>query len=198
MRVIGLTGGIASGKSTVRELFRALGAPVLDADAFARAATAPGSPVLDAIGQRFPGVISPEGALNRGALATRIFAEPSEREALNALIHPEVRRLFRDALAELKNQGAERVIYDVPLLFETGLENELDEVVVVTVPEAVQLQRLRARNGLTEAEALARIRAQLPLAEKTRRAHHVIDNSGTREATADQVRQIWRVLGGEN
>ncbi len=196
MRVIGLTGGIASGKSTVRELFRELGAQILDADAFAREAVAPGSPALVAIGRRFPGVVDPAGLLDRAALAARIFADPAERAALNALVHPRVGELFREALGRLEAAGAQRVIYDVPLLFETGLEAELDEVVVVTASEAVQLERLRARNRLSEAEALARIRSQLPLGEKARRAHHLVDNSGTLEETERQVREIWRALGG--
>ena len=194
MKVVGLTGGIASGKSTVRELFRGLGAPVLDADAFAREAVAPGSPTLEKVAQRFPGVVDAEGNLDRTALGTRVFSDPAERAALDGLVHPRVRALFRDAVSQLEAAGAKIVLYDVPLLFETGLEAEMDPVIVVTIPEAVQLERLRARNGLTEAEALARIRSQLPLSEKARRASHRIDNSGTRQETERQVREIWRAL----
>jgi len=194
VRIIGLTGGIASGKSTVAGMFRELGAAVIDADALAREAVEPGSATLEAIDRRFPGTVSVEGVLDRSALGARVFGDAAEREALDALVHPRVRALYEARLRALEAAGTPLAVYDVPLLYETGLEGQVDAVVVVTVPESVQLNRLQARSGLDAQAAVARVRSQLPLEEKARRATYRVDNSGSLSETERQVREIWRAL----
>ncbi|MBL9038185.1 MAG: dephospho-CoA kinase [Archangium sp.] len=193
MRVYGLTGGIASGKSTVSELFRAKGAPVVDADVVARQVVQPGTPALEAIAARFPGVVR-DGVLDRKALGARVFSDAAERQALNAIVHPRVREAVTAELAALAAKGHEVAIYDAPLLIENRLHEGLAGVVVVTVPLDVQRARLMARDGSTAAEADARIASQLPLAEKHRHATWLIDNGGSREATQQQVDAVWNAM----
>lgn len=189
--LFGLTGGIGSGKSTVGRRFAARGVPVIDADQLAREVVAPGSEGLAEIVARFgPAVLSPAGELDRKALAARVFADDAERRALNALTHPRVGRRFAELREELERRGEALACYEVPLLFENRLEEAFRPVVVVAVPEPIQVERAAARDGADPAEIRARIRAQLPLAEKTARADHVIDNSGELGATlarADEV-----------
>lgn len=194
MRLYGLTGGIASGKSTVSRLLRELGAHVLDADVIARRVVEPGSPGLAEIAARFPGVIGPDGRLDRAKLGARVFADANERAALNAITHPRVREEFARQVAALEAQGVKRILYDVPLLIETGLHAGMDGVVVVWVPRAVQKARLMARDGLSEEAAEARLAAQLPLDEKRQHATWLVDNSGGLEATRAQVERIWREI----
>jgi dephospho-CoA kinase len=190
MRVIGLTGGIATGKSTVARLLAALGAHVIDADVLARDVVAPGTEGLSAVAARFPGVVA-GGQLDRAKLAEHIFSQPEEREALNQIIHPRVRQGFLEASQALAAKGVDVVIYDVPLLFETKLEGFMSGIIVVRAPKEVQRARLIARNGLTPEQADARIAAQWPLEEKVRRANWLIDNSGTLQDTEAQVRATW-------
>jgi dephospho-CoA kinase len=188
LRVFGLTGGIGSGKSTVAARFRARGVPVIDADQLAREVVAPGSPALAEIADEFgPEVLEPSGALDRKRLAAIVFGNESARQKLNAITHPRVRKLALVRFAELDRAGEPLACYEVPLLVESGLAEALRPLVVVSVPEAVQLARSVARDQSTEAEALARIRAQRPLADKVAIADHVIDNSGSRDATAAQA-----------
>lgn len=187
MKRFGLTGGIATGKSTVSRMLRALGEVVLDADALAREVVEPGQPALTAIAARFPGVLTPEGRLDRPQLAARVFAHPEERAALNAIIHPRIHERVEAAMAEHEGRGAARVIYDAPLLIENRLHETLDGVVLVVAPLELQLTRLRARDGLTEDEARARIAAQLPLDEKRRHATWIIDNGASLDDTRRQV-----------
>ncbi len=194
MRVIGLTGGIASGKSTVSAMLRELGAPVIDADQLAREVVQPGTPGLADVAARFPGVLTAQGTLDRAALGARVFADPGERAALNALLHPRVHALYAQRVAELAAQGHGLAIYDVPLLFENGLEKTLGGTVLVSVPPEVQRARLVARDGLTPAQADARIAAQLPLAEKAAKATWIVDNSGDLAATRSQVHALWKTL----
>jgi len=194
MRLYGLTGGIASGKSTVSRLLRELGAHVLDADVIARLVVEPGTPALAEIATRFPGVIGPDGRLDRAKLGARVFGDADERAALNAITHPRVREEFARQVAALEAQGVERVLYDVPLLIETGLHAGMDGVVVVWVPRAVQKARLMARDGLPEEAAEARLAAQLPLDEKRQHATWLVDNSGDLAATRAQVERIWREI----
>lgn len=187
-RVFGLTGGIGSGKSTVARLLRERGVPVVDADELAREAVAPGSTglaeVVDAFG---PGVLGPDGALDRQKLGDLVFADPAARKRLNAITHPIVRQLSQDRFLALAAQGVELAAYDVPLLFEVGLDAVLKPTVVVASSEAKQIERVRARDGLSEAAARARIAAQLPLDEKRRRADHVLENDGTLAELEQQV-----------
>lgn len=191
---IGLTGGIATGKSTVARLLAEKGAAVIDADVLAREAVAKGTPASKQIAARFPGVVGPDGELDRQALGARIFGNEGERTALNQIVHPEVQRLAFERLLEALEGPAPLVVYDVPLLFENRLESMFHGVLVVDAAPAVQRARLVARNGLSEAEAQARIDSQLPMAEKRARATWVVDNGGTLEATGRAVNALWPTL----
>ncbi|NMO19641.1 dephospho-CoA kinase [Pyxidicoccus fallax] len=194
MHVYGLTGGIASGKSTVTRMLRELGAHVLDADVLAREVVEPGTPGLAAVAERFPGVVGADGRLDRVKLGARVFSDANERAALNAIVHPLVRDAFAQKVQALEAQGVDRVIYDVPLLIESGMHGWMEGVVVAWVPRDVQKARLMARDGLDAAGAEARLAAQLPLDEKRAHATWVIDNSGDLAATRAQVESVWRAM----
>jgi dephospho-CoA kinase len=178
--VVGLTGGIATGKTTFAGALRARGVPVVDADALARAAVAPGAPALGEIVRVFgPAVLTPDGALDRKALAAIVFADAQARRRLEAITHPAVRRAMAEETARLAAAGEALAFYDTPLLYEVGLERVLDSVAVVWAPRDVQRARLVARDGLSPAEAEARLAAQLPIDEKAARADFVVENVGT-------------------
>ena len=194
MKLYGLTGGIASGKSTVSRMLRELGAHVLDADVIAREVVEPGTPGLKAVSERFPGVVGPDGRLDRAKLGACVFGDAQERAALNALLHPLIGQEFMRRTQELAEAGAERVLYDAPLLIENRLHEGMDGVVLVWVPREVQKARLRARDGLDEAAAEARLAAQLPLDEKRQHATWVVDNSGSLEATRTRVEEVWSAM----
>jgi dephospho-CoA kinase len=188
LRVFGLTGGIGSGKSTVAGLLRDRGVPVVDADALAREAVAAGSAGLAQVVEAFgKDVLDAAGDLDRKRLGALVFDNADDRRRLNAITHPIVRQLSQQRFAELDRQGVELAAYDVPLLFEVGLDQVMRPVVVVNASEGTQIHRVVRRDGLSEAEARARIRAQLPLAEKRARADHVLENDGTLEELALQV-----------
>nr|WP_216669414.1 dephospho-CoA kinase [Corallococcus exiguus] len=189
-----MTGGIASGKSTVSRMLRELGARVLDADVLAREVVEPGTPGLRRIDERFPGVVGPDGRLDRVKLGAHIFANAEERAALNAIVHPEVRALFLQKLQALEAEGVTHAVYDVPLLIETGLHTAMEGVAVVWVPREVQKARLMTRDGLLADQAEARLTAQMALDDKRAHATWVIDNSGTPEATRPQVEAVWRAM----
>jgi dephospho-CoA kinase len=196
MKVVGLTGGIASGKSAVGAMFRDLGAVVIDADAVAREVVAPGSPVLREIAAAFgPSVLAPDGTLDRRAMAERIFRDPAARRTLNAITHPPIRRRIAEAAEAVRRAQPDAiVVLDIPLLLDTAPADAygLDGVVVVYADEATQVARLSARERLTAAEAQARLAAQRPLREKLPHATWVIDNSGSLEDTRRQVEALWR------
>lgn len=194
MQLFGLTGGIATGKSTVAKLFVEKGLPLIDADVVAREVVAQGQPALTEIAARFPGVVDADGTLNRAALGARIFSNPGEREALNAITHPRIRQAVLEQSVALAESGAPRALYDAPLLIENRLHEGLSGVVLVVAPRDVQRARLMARNQLTAADADARIDAQMPLDAKRPFATWVIDNGGTPEATAAQVDAVWRQM----
>jgi len=194
MELFGLTGGIATGKSTVAAMFRERGVPVLDADQLAREVVAPGQPALTAIARRFPGVVDAAGHLDRAALGERIFADPADRQALEAITHPLIQARSLDASRALAARGEPLALYDAALLIENRLQDAMRGVVLVVAPEAVQVARLAARNGLDQAQARARLAAQLPEAEKRRHATWVIDNGGSREATGRQVDQVLAAM----
>lgn len=198
LRIIGLTGGIASGKSTVSRCLRDLGAKVVDADVLAREAVAPGSAGLAAVVREFgPEMLTADGSLDRRRLGAVVFADEAARQRLNAIVHPYVRRRIGEEIEAAAAAGLPAIVLDVPLLYEGGLHELCDEVWVVLAEEAQQLERLMARDRLDEAAARARMAAQLPLAEKARRADVVLDNRGDMAATAAQVRQEWaRVQAG--
>lgn len=194
MRVFGLTGGIATGKSTVSAMFRERGVPIIDADVVAREVVEPGQPALEAIARRFPGVIAADGTLDRALLGERIFTDPRERDALNAIVHPQVQQAVIEKTSALAAAGAPRVIYDAALLIENDLDRALDGVILVVAPREVQRARLMARNLLTAAQADARIDSQMPLELKKPRARWIIDNGGTLEATRAQVLRVYEAL----
>lgn len=192
---VGLTGNIASGKSSVARVWARLGAPVIDADVLARRAVEPGSPGLRRIVEAFgPGVLDEKGRLDRAKLRRIIFRDPAARERLEAIIHPEVARLRAEEEARLEEQGAPIVVHDIPLLFEVGLDDQFDTVVLVDAPEELRLERLVRDRGLDEAEARRMIRAQMPSEEKRRRADIVIDNTGSLEELERKAEAVWREL----
>lgn len=191
MKIIGLTGGIASGKSTAARALAGLGVPVIDADQLSRAAVEPGAPALRAIAERWPQVIRPDGALDRQRLGTIVFADAAQRRALTSLLMPAMVEEFRRRAAELERRGEPFCAFEAATLFEEGLESLVDGVLVVAASEAQQIERLRARNGYTEAEARARLAAQLPLEEKVRRARWVVDSGAGEEELARRVRALW-------
>ena len=180
MRVFGLTGGIASGKTTVAKRFEALGIPVVYADELAREVVAPGTPgFAEDVSAFGDGMLGPDGALDRKALGARVFGDEAARRRLNAIIHPRVGALSAQRFMEHAGRGAELVCYEVPLLVESGLTEALRPVVVVAAPESVQIERTMRRDGLDEDAARARVRAQLPLEDKLRVADYVIENTGS-------------------
>lgn len=192
MKVLGLTGGIGSGKSVVDAMFRELGAEVIDADALAREVVEPGKPALQEIVSSFgTDMLLPDGRLDRPRLAAMIFSDPSARERLNAITHPRIRQRMAEEVAARSGQPGV-LILDIPLLYENGPSVDVERVIVVWVDEATQIQRLMERDHLTEEQARQRTAAQMPLDEKRRRADHVIDNSGSREDTRRQVDAIYR------
>lgn len=196
--ILGITGGIASGKTLVTRIFRHLGATVVSADELAREVVAPGSETLTRLVERFgPGILLPNGELDRAALATLVFADPQARADLNAITHPAIGALAVARLRELAAAGAPLVVYEAPLLYEAGAEGRVDAVLVVTVPESLQLQRLMARDQLGEAAARERIAAQWPQAEKAARADYVIANDSTPAVLEARVRALFARLGGE-
>ena len=194
-RIIGLTGGIASGKSTVARMLSELGAPVVDADAIARAVVLPGTPAFGEITARFgPSVIGDDGHLDRQALGAIVFGDPQARADLNRITHPRIAAASQQRIEEFARGGAELVFYEAALLVENRVHESLDALVVVSLPLEVQLRRLMERDELTLAQARARIDAQLALDAKIAVADHVIDNSGTLEDTRNQVAGLWRRL----
>lgn len=187
--MLGLTGGIASGKSTVAALLTELGARVICADTLAREVVAPGTEGLAAVVARFGADYrTAEGGLDRARLGRRVFADPEARRDLEAILHPLIRQAFAEAVARVRAEEPDAVVvYDAPLLIEAGADREVDRVIVVQVDEAEQVRRLMARDGLAEAEALARIRAQLPAAERLRHADLVIDGTAPRERIRERL-----------
>jgi dephospho-CoA kinase len=198
MYLIGLTGGIASGKSTIATRLAEHGAVVIDADVLSREVVEPGTPGLAAIAARFgPGVIGPDGALDRPALGAVVFSDDQARADLNAIVHPEVKRRSQARIAEASADPAAIVVYDVPLLVETGRADEFDLVVVASAPESVRAERLVELRGLDRGEAERRIAAQATEAQRTAVADVVIDTAGTLAQTLEQVDAVWgRALSG--
>jgi dephospho-CoA kinase len=195
VRVIGLTGGIASGKSTVADMLRELGAPIVDADLLARQVVEPGSPALAEIAAKFgPDLLAPDGSLDRTRMGERIFSDPGARAGLNAITHPRIAQASAAALADLAAAGHQVAIYEAALLVENHIHERLGGLIVVSVPIEVQIARLRARDDLDEEGARARVAAQLPLESKVAVADWVVDNSGPVEHTRAQVEQIWRQI----
>lgn len=196
MDVIGLTGGIAAGKSEVAARLAELGAVVIDADRLAREVVEPGTSALAAIAHRFgDAVLAPDGSLDRARLGSIIFTDDAARRDLNAIVHPAVQRRYAELVAEAFARDADAiVVYDVPLLAEARAASEFALVVVVDAPPEVRIDRLVALRGMDRADARARIDAQIPDAERRAMADVVIDASGTREHTLEQVDALWERL----
>lgn len=190
---VGLTGGIGSGKSAVADLLARHGAVIIDADLLSREAVEPGTPGLARIVEEFgPGVLTPQGSLNRPALGEIVFSDPEARASLNAIVHPEVRRLA--AVAEREAGPDAVVVHVIPLLVETGQQDLFDVIVVVDVHPAIQLRRVLERDGLDEVQARARIEAQASRQERLAVADLVIDNSGTFAELEASVAALWERL----
>ena len=196
-RLIGLTGGIASGKSTVGRMLRELGAEVIDADQLARDVVAPGQPALAEIVEAFGAeVIAEGGALDRKRLAARVFSDSAARATLNRITHPRVAAETARRLGEASRRGLQLVVYEVPLLVESGLQAGMDAVIVVDVPPEQQLARAMERDGMTEEEARRRMAAQASRAERLAAATYVVDNTGSLDETRRRTEEVWAALGG--
>ncbi|MCE8018896.1 dephospho-CoA kinase [Halomonas sp. MCCC 1A11036] len=191
--IVGVTGGIASGKSTVARAFAALGVPWVDADDVAREVVEPGEPALAEIAERFGvRILQADGSLNRRALREIVFAEPSERLWLESVTHPRIRERIIAHLERLQNEGAPYVLLVSPLLFESGQSEMVDRCLVIDVPESVQIARTASRDDVDERQARAIVAAQMPRSERLARADDVIDNSGSEQDLAAQVAELDR------
>ena len=197
--LVGLTGGIASGKSAVSRQLVALGCRLVDADVLAREVVEPGAPALRAIVAEFgPDAVGGDGRLDRKRLGALVFADPVRRRTLEAITHPAIlarRQAILDTWADEGFDGI--VVLDIPLLVEVGAVSSVDRVVLVYAESAVQLERLQRRDGFDAAEAARRVASQMPLVDKVRHAHYVVDNSGAPEETAAQVRAVYAALRSE-
>jgi dephospho-CoA kinase len=202
MRIVGLTGGIGSGKSTVAGLLRGLGAVVVDADAIVHELQRRGTPLLARMVEAFgPDIVRADGELDRKALGDRVFRDPEARALLGRIVHPAVGVEMMRRVESARAAGAPLVVLDVPLLLEgrqAGRSGPYDCVIVVWVPEPVQIERTMARDDCARDEAERRVRAQMPLDRKRELADHVIDNSGTRAETEARVRALFAELTGSD
>jgi dephospho-CoA kinase len=192
---VGLTGNIASGKSVVTDVWHALGAPIIDADALSRAATEPGSEGLQRVVERFgSAVLSEDGTLDRAALRAAVFADEDERHALEVILHPEIERLRVEREHALHDAGAGIVVDAIPLLYEVGMEDAFDLVVLVDAPAGERLRRLVEQRGLPEEEARRMIEAQMASEQKRARADIVIENDGTLDELKEHARTTWQEI----
>ncbi len=193
IKVIGLTGGIATGKSTVARFFSELGIPVIDADQLARDAVLPGSPALEQIASRFgpEAVLTHDGVLDRRRLGELIFSDPEKRLLLEGILHPEIRKLAEERIAQAAADGHKRLIYMAPLLIEAGATDRVDDLWVVTVRPEIQLERLITRDGINRELAERMVGSQMPLSEKARHGSVVIDNSGSEAETRTILEAVW-------
>lgn len=196
--IIGLTGSIASGKSTIAGMLKSYGFPIVDADLVARQVVEPGSETLAKIAEAFgPEVISADGTMDREKVGAIIFHNPEQRTVLNSIIHPAIRAEMIRQRDEHVANGEQVVVMDIPLLFESKLQHFVEKILVVAVSESVQLERLMKRNLLDEVDAVARIKSQLPMQEKIDGADAVVYNDGTVEESEQQLKEIlasWGVL----
>jgi dephospho-CoA kinase len=194
MKVIGLTGGIASGKSTVARILRELGVRVLDADQISREVMSPGRPAYRAIAGRWPQVLLPDGAIDRAKLGAIVFADETQRRELTGQVVPRIVAEIERRTHEIAAQGVAACVLEAATLFEERLERLVDGVLLVSVPPEEQVRRLVSRSGLSEKEARARLAAQLPLEEKLARSRWVLDNSGPERDLAARVRAVWEKI----
>ena len=198
MLLIGLTGNIASGKSTVARLLSERGATIIDADILARRVVEPGMPAFDEIVRRWGSqVVAPDGSLDRDALRRMVFSQHDQLEELNRIVHPEV-LAYRDRLVEEARQRGDRlVVQDIPLLFERGIVDEFDRIILVDAPRPVRLERLMRERRLSETEAMDMITAQMPAELKRARADYIIANTGTVRELEERVSELWQSLERE-
>lgn len=194
---IGLTGGIASGKSSVSKLLVSLGAILIDADQIAREVMLPGHPVLAAVAKQFGQVVLLEdGSLNRKKLGELVFNHPDQLQALNQITHPAIRQEMRDRKHKFEEQFPDQLIVsDIPLLYESGLEDGYEQIMLVYVPREVQLERLMKRDGMDKDQAIRRLEAQMDIEKKKQKADIIIDNSGDFEETKKQILAFWHDAG---
>jgi dephospho-CoA kinase len=198
MRIIGLTGNIASGKTAVAEMLAARGAEIIDADVLAREAVSKGSPALGAITAKWgDDVLDEEGNLDRSSLRHIVFENQEDLDALNAIVHPEVARLRTREIEAAKRKGVGTVVCVVPLLFERHLADEFDTIVLVDAPRTLRLERIVRDRGLDEAEAMKMIAAQMPADLKRARADYVIENAGTLKELESEVDRVWEAIAGD-
>jgi len=196
MILVGLTGGVATGKSTVAQMFQRCGAFVIDADALAHQVVEPDKPAWRAIVKTFgKAVLNPDRTINRQALGTLVFRNRAGLRRLEQIIHPRVAREQASLTAQARrNDSKAVVIYDVPLLYEAGIDKRVDTIIVVTADRETQIARLKKRNGFTRADAIRRIRSQLPLRQKARAAHYLLDGTMSRPRLLTQVKRLYREL----
>jgi dephospho-CoA kinase len=195
MLLVGLTGNIASGKSTVAQLFGRWGATLIDADVLARQAVNVGTPAYHAIVERWgEGVTAPDGLIDRRELRQRVFSDSEQLEALNAIVHPEVQRLRDQLVDEARRRGDQIVVCDIPLLFERRLADQFDRIVLVDAPRPVRMDRLVRDRGLETTEAMKMIASQMPAELKRARADYLIDNTGTQEKLELRAHEVWEAL----
>jgi dephospho-CoA kinase len=197
VHVIGLTGGIASGKSTVTRFFRDRGVPVIDADVLGHRTYEPGTGTFEAVVAAFgPDLVAPDGTIDRKALGAKVFGKPEELKRLTDIVWPGIRKLASEALAEYEAAGNPIAVLEAAVLFEAGWEDLVDEVWVVVVEPDLAIERLGARNGLDPEAARARINSQLTNAERTARADVVIENNSSLEALEQRIEEAWNQLQG--
>ena len=196
MRIIGLTGGIGSGKSSVSQMLQKLGARIVDADKIARQVVEPGRPALVEIVRAFGDrVIRPDGSLDRELLGELIFRDEEHRRRLDSIVHPRVAEEQSRVIARIAREDPNAlVVIDAALLIEVGGHRDVEKLIVVYVPQKVQLERLMTRNGISEADAILRILSQMPLEDKARMADFVVDNSGAPDETERQMADIYQEL----
>ena len=193
MRIVAITGGIGSGKTTVAKLYRSLGVKTVDADAISRELTAPGGDALPPLRRAFgDGVFAEDGTLDRAALGRLAFADPSALERLNAIMHPMITERVQARLAAYREAGESAVLLDVPLLFETGMDRLADAVICVTAPEEVRIRRVCDRDQLTRADAESRIRSQNPSALTESLADYVLTTNAPYALTRRRALALWR------
>lgn len=196
MKILGLTGNIASGKSTVARMLERMGARIIDADLIAREVVEPEKPAwVDLVRKFGPGILSPDGSIDRRRLGEIVFGDESKRRLLMDITHPRIKETVRERIAEYKKENVPVVVIEAALIVEKGgLREFLDGLIVVTADEESQIGRLMKRSGHTREEALARIGSQMPAGEKALHADYLIDNSGTEKETEAEVKKLWEEI----
>ena len=194
MKHIAMTGGIASGKSTVAEFIRKTGTPIADADDFCRAVMEPGMPAALEIARRWPEVMTPGGIIDRAALGKIVFSDDSARREEASIVLPAIHAAYKAWAAECEAAGCALCVYDAALIFEHGLQKEFDGVLLVEAAPEIQIRRVMERNGFSEGAARLRIRAQMPLEEKRRQASWIIKNNGTLKDLEREFQRVWAAV----